>query len=92
MKRYLKSDDISDLLVDTDSEEIDNVYIKRSSEKYVPKLCETRWSARVVTLSSIISKYKAILLALYDIMLKALIVMLELMPKLMPNLWNQRHL
>ena len=31
------------------------------------KLCETRWSARVVTLSSIISKYKAIYYALQDI-------------------------
>ena len=41
--------------------------LKASVKKQVPKLCETRWSARVMTLSSVMSKYKAICLALEDI-------------------------
>lgn len=45
--------------------------IRRSAGKQVPKLCETRWSARVATLSSVIAKYKAIYRALSDIALES---------------------
>ena len=71
LRRYLKSDDISSLLIDqdvlpNDMNESDRL-ITKSSAKQVPKLCETRWSARVQTLSSVITKYKAIYLSLHDI-------------------------
>lgn len=45
--------------------------IRRSAGKQVPNLCETRWSARVATLSSVIAKYKAIYRALSDIALES---------------------
>ncbi len=67
LKRYLVSDDISDLFVIEGSEETSDMFVQKSANRSVPKLCETRWSARVVTLSSMISKYKAIYLALKDI-------------------------
>ena len=38
-----------------------------SKQRQVPRLFETRWSARVTTLSSVIAKYRAIVLALRDI-------------------------
>ena len=37
-----------------------------AAKRQVPKLCETRWSARVSTLSSVMAKYKAIHLTLND--------------------------
>ena len=45
--------------------------VLKSVKRQVPKLCETRWSARVTTLSSVIAKYKAIYLALNDIALES---------------------
>ena len=58
LKRYTVSEDISDLVVDdADSDELSDCFVKRAKNRTVPKLCETRWSARVVTLSSFISKY-----------------------------------
>jgi hypothetical protein len=69
--RYLQSDDIADLLIDSsiayeDRSEPERLILK-SMIKHVPKLCEIRWSARVQTLSSVVVKYKAIYLSLYDI-------------------------
>ena len=43
------------------------IFLQRAKNKAVPKLCKTRWSARVSTLLSFISKYKAIFLTLKDI-------------------------
>ena len=40
--------------------------IREAVGKQVPKLCETRWSALVATLSSVMAKYKAISRALND--------------------------
>lgn len=67
LRRYLLSDDISDLVATEESEEVCDVLVQNSANRSVPKLCETRWSARVVTVSSVISKYKSIHLALKDI-------------------------
>lgn len=41
--------------------------ILKSVGKHVPRLCETRWSARDEVLSSVIAKYKSIYLTLHDI-------------------------
>jgi hypothetical protein len=41
--------------------------VQQAKNKAIPKLCEARWSARIITLSSFISKYKAIHLVLKDI-------------------------
>lgn len=68
LKRYLASDDISNLLVDEeDDNDLSEKLIRSSCEKSVPRLCTTRWTSRVVTLSSVIAKYKAIYSALGDI-------------------------
>ena len=69
LKQYVVCEDIFDLVVDNnmEGEELSDEYVKRAKNRTVPKLCETRWSARVVTQSSFISKYKAIHLALKDI-------------------------
>ena len=53
-----------------EQEETDKLVLK-SVKRQVPKLCETRWSARVTTLSSVVKKYKAIYLALNDIALES---------------------
>jgi len=73
LKRYLNDEDIADDVVGDatdlpaeEQEETDKLVLG-AVKKQVPKLCETRWSARVSTLSSIIAKYKAIHLTLYDI-------------------------
>ncbi len=73
LKRHLKSDDISSLIVETEDAEVDipSRLVKESSSRQVPRLCETRWSARVSTLSSVIAKYKAIYNALKDISLES---------------------
>ena len=74
--------DIAGLLVNEDSKECIDDLIQNSLKIYVPMLCETRWSARVVKLSSILSKYKAI----YQVyMLKLLMQILEVMPYLIPS-------
>ena len=44
-----------------------NQYIHDARNKQIPKLCETRWSARLSTLCSIITKYKSVYLTLEDI-------------------------
>lgn len=73
LQRYLCPEDISSIVVGDaadlppeEQEETDKLVLG-SVRKQVPKLCETRWSARVTTLSSVIAKYKAIYLALNDI-------------------------
>ena len=84
LQQFLVTEDIASLLVNEDSEELSDDFIQNSVKRCVPKLCETRWSARVVTLSSIISKYKAILhFKIY--MLKLLMRILEVMPYLIPS-------
>ena len=73
LQRYLKPEDISNIVVGDatdlppeEQEETDKLVLN-SVKKQVPKFCETRWSARVATLSSVIAKYKAIYCALSDI-------------------------
>ena len=81
LKQYLVNEDICDLVTENQGgEEPGNDFLQRAETKAVPKLCETRWSARVITLSSFISKYKAICLALKDIGCEVLMVMSEQMP------------
>ncbi|XP_062511260.1 zinc finger MYM-type protein 1-like [Corticium candelabrum] len=46
---------------------LSDTLIRKSSSRQVPVLCETRWSARLATLSSVLAKYKAIYLALQGI-------------------------
>ena len=70
LKRYLKTD-ISEIFVGDDENDVSDTLFKESSSRQVPKLCETRWSARVTTLSSVIAKYHAIYVALRDISLES---------------------
>ena len=77
LQRYLALKDIASIVVGDvanlppeEQEETDKLVLK-SVKRQVPKLCETRWSARVTTLSSVIAKYKAIYLALNDIALES---------------------
>ena len=42
-----------------------------TAKQQVPKMCETRWSACLATVSSVIAKYKAIHLALQDICIES---------------------
>ena len=70
-ERYLQSCDITGLLIDSEvspenASESDQV-ILRSMSRQVPKLCNTRRTARVQTISSIIAKYKSVFLTLHDI-------------------------
>ena len=53
-------------------------FLKKSRKKQigiakqqVPKMCETRWSARLATVSNAIVKHKAIHLALHDISIES---------------------
>ena len=50
LKCYLKSE-----IVVSDGDKM----VQESSSRQVPMLCETRWSARVATLSSVMAKYHA---------------------------------
>ena len=70
--KYIASIVVGDVanLPPEEQEETDKLVLK-SVKRQVPKLCETRWSARVTTLSSVIAKYKAIYLALNDIALES---------------------
>ena len=45
-------EDISELIMEQEGEEpsIANDFLQWAKNKAVPKLCETRWSARVITL------------------------------------------
>lgn len=77
LQRYLALQDIASIVVGDaadlpleEQEETDKLVLN-SVKKQVPKLCETRWSARVTTLSSVIAKYKAIYLALNDIAMES---------------------
>ena len=69
--RYLPQDHTSKLVVSDDSDNelmISETLIDKASKKHlVPKLCETRWTARVDTLSALISKYECITQSLGDI-------------------------
>ena len=56
-----------DFLGPEEDSELADKLVVGSKQKQVPRLCETRWSARVTTLSSVIAKYRAIVLALCDI-------------------------
>lgn len=71
LRKYLKPEDISSLVTDDslpkEEQELTDQLVREAVGKQVPKLCETRWSARVTTLSSVMAKYKAIYLALHDI-------------------------
>lgn len=75
LQRYLKSEDISDVIVDDslpeEDRELADKLVVGSKQRQVPRLCETRWSARVTTLSSVIAKYRAIVLALRDIVFES---------------------
>ena len=70
-EKNLKEEDISSLVTGDDSlsqeeQELSDQLIREAVGKQVPKLCETRWSALVATLSSVMAKYKAISRALND--------------------------
>ena len=65
-----ENDDFAEQLVQTDDDmqnESDIAIKQGSHKKTVPKLCATRWTARVDTLSAVIAKYKRILEALEQI-------------------------
>ena len=71
------SDDISRLFVgenadlpEEEQEEADKMVLGTAKQQ-VPKMCETRWSARLATVSNVIAKYKAIHLALHDISIES---------------------
>jgi hypothetical protein len=70
LKRHLSDAKQVDYLVgDTDDKKVEsNINISNAFSK----LCETRWSARVDTLSVILAKYKAILAALEDVRVQKL--------------------
>ena len=76
LRKYLKPEDISSLVTGDDSlpedeQELSDQLIRGAVGKQVPKLCETRWSAQVATLSSVMAKYKAMYLALNDIAIES---------------------
>ena len=71
------SDDISRLFVgenanfpEEEQEEADKIVLGTAKQQ-VPKMCETRWSARLATVSNVIVKHKAIHLALHDISIES---------------------
>ena len=71
------SDDISRLFVgenadlpEEEQEEPDKMVLG-TAIRQVPKMCETRWLARLATVSNVIVKYKAIHLALHDISIES---------------------
>ncbi|XP_061196463.1 uncharacterized protein LOC133204738 [Saccostrea echinata] len=70
MKRHLPNAKQVDYLIGNIENEVteSNKNIEKSlSVNILPKLCETRWSARVDTLSVVIGKYAAILSTLEDV-------------------------
>lgn len=70
MKRHLPDAKQADFLIGNIENEVteSNKNIEQSfSVNILPKLCETRWSARVDTLSVVIRKYAAILSSLEDV-------------------------
>lgn len=70
MKRHLPDAKQADFLIGNIENEVTerNKNIEQSfSVNIIPKLCETRWSARVDTLSVVIGKYAAILSSLEDV-------------------------
>ncbi|KAJ8311031.1 hypothetical protein KUTeg_011415 [Tegillarca granosa] len=70
-ERYISDDDTAILVVNDDdaSESSSGTLINNArAKKSIPKLCETRWNARVDTLSTFIAKYKSIFSALQDIL------------------------
>lgn len=70
MKRHLPDAKQADFLIGNIENEVteSNKNIEQSfSVNILPKLCETRWSARVDTLSVVIGKYAAILSSLEDV-------------------------
>ena len=71
--------------MEQEGEEPSNDFLQQAKNKAVPKLCEKRWSARVITLSGFISKCQAIYLGLKD---TVPILMSERMPSHILSLWN----
>lgn len=75
--RYLPQDDTSTLVVSDNSDNelmISETLIDKASKKHlVPKLCETRWTARVETLSALIAEYKCITQSLGDIQTESIV-------------------
>lgn len=70
LKRYFPDAKQLDYLVgdtDQDVSESNKNIAKAFSKTQLPKLCETRWSARIDTLSIIIAKYKAVISSLEDV-------------------------
>lgn len=70
MKRHSPDAKQADFLIGNIENEVTerNKNIEQSfSVNILPKLCETRWSARVDTLSVVIGKYAAILSSLEDV-------------------------
>ena len=77
LQRCLNEEDIANIVVGDatdlpaeEQEETDKLVLN-AVKRQVPKLCETRWSACVSTLSSVMAKYKAIHLSLNDISVRA---------------------
>lgn len=70
VERYIFDDDTDTLVVPDDSgarTTSEALIDKAAKKKQVPKLCETRWTARVDTLSAVIANYKCIIQSLEDI-------------------------
>ncbi|XP_062521172.1 zinc finger MYM-type protein 1-like [Corticium candelabrum] len=60
-------EELEENLEQEETSKLSDTLIRKSSARQVPVLCETRWSARLARLSSVLAKYKAIYLALQDI-------------------------
>ncbi|CAC5419177.1 unnamed protein product [Mytilus coruscus] len=64
VSRFLSGDDTDKLVISGNNEDepmLSDTLIEKAGKRHsIQKLCETRWTARVDTLSSLIAKYKSI--------------------------------
>ncbi|CAC5375766.1 unnamed protein product [Mytilus coruscus] len=72
VSRYLSGDDTYKIVIagnNDDEPMLSDTLIEKVGKRHsIQKLCETRWTARVDTLSSLIAKYKSITQSLQDIL------------------------
>ncbi|VDI21253.1 Hypothetical predicted protein [Mytilus galloprovincialis] len=72
VSRYLSGDDTDKLVISGNNDDepmLSDTLIEKARKKHsIQKLCETRWTARANTLSSLIAKYKSITQSLQDIL------------------------
>lgn len=95
MKRHLPDAKQADFLIGNIENEVIERYknIEQSfSVNILPKLCETRWSARVDTLSVVIGKYAAILSSLEDVRYESTVPDARTKATAFVNMWKRVHL